>query len=343
MINYAIVGGALPEGSRITSDKGVMKIGGVLPMDPSFNPPVFVTPAGERLGILDELVPASISIDVDAQGGKSLVGLVVAYGTLPWGLKLIGNTITGSPAEMMQKESESFLPEDAPKWNTKEGQLASINELQSLTLTLSTDKASDYRVISGALPWGLKLYPEGLLTGTAADIGGPRDPAGPSPLWNTARGIVAEMGEDEVATGISLEAIPRTGDKVFYDILSGALPWGLKLNGVTGSIYGKTGHIAGGGEDESPAQKIKPTLDPGSFNGKVGTQFSTTLSPVIPQGRTLQAIRVVTGGLPFGLTLVGTTISGTPKTAGSFTCELVVSDSKYVYSIPTTFTFEVTA
>lgn len=343
MIQYNIIDGALPEGSRIISDKGIMKIGGVFPLDPSLNPPVFNTPSS-RLGILDELVPVSIDIDVDAQAGKSIVGLSVINGTLPWGLKITGSDIVGTPAELFVREPASFLPEDAPQWETRSGLVLTAGEQEQISFQLLAPSPREeivyFFVKDGFLPNGVKLQANGTLYGKTGEAEGEVEPAGPGPLWDTARGRLGSYNEF-AEVDINLVAIPRTGDHVYYRVSKGNLPSGLKLSNSTGDIYGTTSELMSGESDID--YSTRPTLASRSFSGTANQAFSSVLNPVFASGRTLSEMKVTSGFMPVGLKLNGTTISGTPLRAGSYTFSITVIDSMLMPSIPTTFTFEVTA
>lgn len=341
-IRYKLVNGSIPEGCRIISDRGIMKITGVAPLDPDFNPPVINTPAGS-LGVLNELEPATIDLDISVAEGKEFVGATILDGLLPWGLSIVGSRISGTLAELMVKDPVSFLPEDAPKWSTRDGQLAVLAEFQDYSTVLEVDKQSNFTISKGFLPWGMALLPDGTITGRTGEAGGEPEPAGPGPVWNTARGRLATFNEFDTVGSISVSASARTGTDIHYTIPKGALPWGLNLDIVTGQISGKVEELRNGGENDNPIAAIRPSLASKSFSGVVGSAFSMDVSPTIPEGRTLMSVDVVSGEMPFGLTLAGSTISGTPLYPGSHTFSLVVTDSEHIKSTPISFTFEVTA
>lgn len=343
MIRYKVIGGSIPEGTRVVSDRGVMSITGVAPLDLSLNPPSISTPAG-LIAIIDELEPATINLEVSANGGKSLEGCAVIDGSLPWGLKLRGSTISGTVAELMTKDPVSFLPEDAPVWSTRDGLLASLNEFQEYSSTLATETPAKFQVVAGTLPWGLRLLPNGILAGKTREAGGEAEPVGPGPIWTTARGRLSTLNEFQTveAGTLGVSASPRTGSNIYYSVHKGALPWGLKINTRTGEITGKAVELQIGDESDNPNEASKPTLTGKTFSGVAGALFTETVSINVPQGRSAMSIRVSEGHLPFGLKLKGSTISGIPLYPGSHQFSLEVIDSEHIHSNHVSFTFEVT-
>lgn len=343
MIQYKVINGSIPQGCRILSTKGVMRIDGVAPLGASFNPPTFS--GSSVLPIADEGDVVDIDLEIHPQAGKTLISSTVTRGSLPWGLDLQGNKISGTVAELNVKVPVDFLPEDAPVWSNREGSIGTFNELQNISnIVLSTDKPSSFSIIKGELAWGVVLLPNGTITGKVAELNTDTSPdsAGPGPLFDTARGNLGTFGEGEIVSS-NISAIPRTGDNVYLRIIKGGLPWGLDLL-PSGSISGKIAELNIGGEWDDPAKNTKPVIPPRTLNAKIGTSFHSVIPVTLAEGRQLLSLRVVSGGMPFGLTLEGNTISGIPVgNTGTFTCQLVAVDSKYVKSEPTTFTFEVTA
>lgn len=347
MIQYNIIDGTIPEGCRILSNKGVMQIDGIAPLDPSFHPPVFSGPS--VFPIVDEFQQIDIDLDVVAQNGKSLIGGTVIRGTMPWGLMLDNNKIVGEVAELNIKVPVDFTPEEAPKWASRGGSIGTFNEMENIApISLQTEEPAYFTIIKGDLAWGLTMTSSGVISGKVAELvdGGEPEPVGLGPLFDTARGSVGVVDEGQtlVSGDITIVALPRTGNSVIMYITKGSLPWGLLMTS-NGSITGKVSELHNGGnESDDPAQKIKPVVNPKTINAVIGTPLSENISVTIPTDRTLMSLTVTKGALPVGLVLQGTTISGTPiRNTGTVTCELVAIDSKYVKSLPTTITFEVTA
>lgn len=343
MIRYKLIGGAIPEGCRITSDRGTMRVSGVAPLGASFNPPTFNSPS--NLGQILELGETDIPLDITAQGGKNIIPASIIGGMLPWGLRLVNNAITGTVAELSTKVTADFLPEEAPQWTTRDGNLGEVAENQPFSINLETEGPSFFTVAHGILPWGLKLMPNGSISGTVGEDNSGSDPTpnGPGPIWNTARGKLGEYGEFVAVSDLSVSAVARTGTNIYYRLVNGLLPWGLRLLG-NGSITGSTAELYLGGSDENPSLVAAPSISSQTiYSSKVSTPFSATVGTVIPSGRTMLSIQIVDGVMPLGLKLIGNTISGTPTVVGVYTFSMVVTDSDYVQSTPTTFTFEVTA
>lgn len=347
MINYTVIDGAIPEGCRILSDKGVMRVDGVAPLDPSFYPPVFSGPS--VYPIMDEFSQVDIELDVAAQNGKALVGGTVIRGLMPWGLMLDGYTISGEVSELNVKVPVDFSPEDAPKWISREGSLGIFNELESISpITLQTQIPTNFRIVKGEMAWGLLMSTSGIISGKIVELngGGEVEPIGPGPIFDTARGSIGIVDEQQVITDgeITIQATPRTGSSITFTVSKGQLPWGVLMN-TNGHIVGTVADIINGGnESDDPDQRFKPKITSATVNAQIGTPLSHTVTVTIPSDRTLLSLRVSSGKMPFGLLLQGTNINGTPTGApGTYTFELTATDSKYVNSLPTIYTFEVSS
>lgn len=343
MIRYKVIGGSIPEGARVVSDRGVMKITGVAPLDAAFNPPVFFTQS--KLPDANEFDSIDLSLDITPQAGKTLIGSTVTRGAMPWGLVLEGSKITGTVSELNTRVAVDFSEEEAPKWSTRSGQLGNFGEGDTVTaIRLETETPTSKRVVRGHMPWGLTMAPDGTITGIVSELNMSTDvePTGPGPLFDTARGRLGDYAEFETIAPVKITAVPRTGDKVYLRIVRGNLPWGLLMNG-SGEINGSISELTIGGVNENPKEKSKPTVTSQTFSAKVNTPFSTNIVSSVPEERTLLSLNIVKGSMPFGFLLQGSTISGTPVTAGSFTFEIVATDSDLIRSIPTTFTIEVSA
>lgn len=342
MIRYSVVQGEIPEGSRIISDRGVMKIVGVIPLDPSVNPPTFTST--KDLGVISEKIPMSITLAAQAHAGKTLENASIIGGFLPWGLRLSGLTISGTPAELLTKDVADFLPGDAPVWETRDGILLEEDEFAEVDIALAaTPKAGSatFNLVSGGLPWGLKLFADGTISGTLTEdrSGAPVTSPLP-PIWDTAKGQLAVLDEMQVVSDLSVSAFSRTDKPIRYFVLTGALPWGLKLDSMSGVFQGRVLELQIGGADENPATQIKPSLPSGTVSARIGIAYSSTLVPVIPEGRSLMSLDITAGNLPLGIQLRGNQIVGTPLYAGTGSFDITVIDSAFSKS-NTTFNFEV--
>lgn len=326
-MKYTMLSGSLPQGTRVVNDRGVMKIGGTIPLGTLFNPPTMVE--NGRLATLDPLDTPSIDLQVTAHAGKNIVATDVINGYLPFGLFLVeGGIITGEVEENMERDPFSFLPEDAPVWVTREGRLGSANELQTATFYLNADGATNYTIQKGYLPFGFRL--EGnAITGTAAElfVGGQQDATYLAPVWTTPRGLLANLGEG-VTYSNTLTAVSSVTDapEIEYMIIKGSLPAGLILNGATGAIEGVTKDISVP-NDAAEFVHAAPSLQPVAATAAKGQAFERTLSYTVASSVEFDSIRVVSGALPAGLLLIGNTITGTPTLAGSYSFSLVAMDS----------------
>ena len=344
-IRYSVIGGQLPQGCRVVSSKGTMKIEGVIPLHTVENSPSFTSTS--QLGLFDELVNMSITLGVQAKGAKTITGLSIVNGYLPWGLTLVNRTISGIPAELAVKEVSNFVAEDAPTWVTNDGLLLDGQQLTTvqlaLTATPKTGRTIAYDVVSGCLPFGLVLSHDGTITGALAeDLSGAVVEPPKSPIWETPKGEIA-VADEFSPVSVFVSALSRTDSTMGYYIVGEGLPWGLVLNAVTGEIAGSTAEIPYLElVNENPLQNVKPTLPTAGLSSKIGVPYSVTLQTGIPTGRTLLSMDVTSGYLPLGMNLVNNTISGTPIYTGSTSFSITLTDSEYS-SITTPFTFEVTA
>lgn len=327
-MKYKLIAGSLPQGTRVVNDRGVMKIGGTIPLGTLFNPPTMVDDG--RLATLDPLDAPTIDLQATAYAGKSIVATDVIDGYLPFGLFLVdGGIITGEVEENMERDPFSFLPEDAPVWTTREGRLGSANEFQTATFYLNADGATNYTIQKGYLPFGFRL--EGnAISGTAAElfVGGQQDATYMAPVWTTPRGLIANVGEG-VTYSNTLTAVSSVtaAPEIEYMIIKGSLPAGLILNGATGAIEGVTKDISIP-NDTAEFVHAAPTLQPvAAATVVMGQAFERTLSYTVASSVEFDSIRVVSGALPAGLLLIGNTITGTPTLVGSYSFSLVAMDS----------------
>ncbi len=122
--------------------------------------------------------------------------------------------------------------------------------------------------------------------------------------------------------------------------ISGTLPLGLSL---TGCVVGGTPTTAGSSivtvkvtDAGSPAQNVSQVetivIAPATLvltstlpNGTVGVSYSASITA---SGGTTPYSCSITGGLPGGLSLTGCTVSGTPRTAGTVTVLVKVTDAE---------------
>jgi hypothetical protein len=238
----------------------------------------------------------------------------IAAGSLPPGLVLAVDTISGTPSPAPS----------APTWTTPAGSLGSASQGGSFSVTLAATGAAEFGVRAGLLPWGVTLDPAtGVLAGTLAVIGGPEDSPGPAPVWSTATGSLGTVWEGQA---VSL-AVSATGAD-HYTISGGILPWGLVLNRDTGALTGTPADTGGAGFDPVGAYTWSAPVSSDLGTYAVGASVSIAQTTLPATG----AVAVRSGGLPWGLTVNRSTgvISGTVSAeAASGTYSFTVSRNDY--------------
>ncbi|MCK6442262.1 putative Ig domain-containing protein [Elstera cyanobacteriorum] len=222
-------------------------------------------------------------------------------GSLPPGLALVGDTISGTPRPAPT----------APVWGTAAGSLGSATQGGSFAASLTASGAASFAVRAGRLPWGVTLDVEtGALAGTLAVTGGATDDPGPPPVWVTAGGSLGTVREtyNGINEPVAL-SLSATGAAV-YTISGGVLPWGLTLDRDTGALAGVVRNIGGGTWEpdtvvtwSAPASTNLGTFARGASVGPI----TQTVDPVG------SSFYVVGGVLPWGVLLSrnGGSISGT--------------------------------
>lgn len=221
-----------------------------------------------------------------------------------------------------------------------------------------------WNIVSGSLPTGLTLTPNGVISGTpsaagtfafAATVTDSGNPAqSKSSLYTiTIAATPLSITTTSLASGTVNTAYSKTlqasGGTPGYawSITAGSLPAGLTLVSTTGVISGIS--AASGtfsftvtvSDSGSPAQNTSATL---SIIVAAGPALTITTSSSLAGGtlgsaysQTLQAMggtpsytwSITTGSLPTGLVLTSTSgvISGTPSVAGTFNFTVTVTDS----------------
>ena len=221
-------------------------------------------------------------------------------GSLPPGLALVGDTISGTPRPAPT----------APIWGTAAGSLGSATQGGSFAASLTASGAASFAVRAGRLPWGVTLDIEtGALAGTLAVIGGATDDPGPPPVWVTAGGSLGTVREtyNGINEPVAL-SLAATGAAV-YTISDGVLPWGLTLDRDTGALAGVVRNIGGGTwEPDTVITWTAPVAtDLGSF------PRGASVGPIAQTVSTSGLFWISSGTLPWGLTMAvaGGSISGT--------------------------------
>lgn len=228
------------------------------------------------------------------------VSYSVPSGSLPPGLALVGDTISGTP----------HPAPSAPVWATAAGSLGTATQGGGFAATLTASGAASFAVRAGLLPWGVTLDVEtGALSGTLAVIGGATDDPGPPPVWTTAAGSLGTVREAPNASFFPVSFSLAATGAADYAIVGGLLPWGLTLDGATGAVTGNAWNIGGGvwEPDTAITWSAPASATLGSFAR--GASVGTIAQTATPSG----VFYIASGALPWGLTMVRGTgaISGT--------------------------------
>lgn len=238
------------------------------------------------------------------------VRFTVVEGTLPNGLAL--NPDTGILTGAVGFDSLG----QGPAWQTPtKGSLGTFNEgdvVAPVNLVTSTDKTPVHFSLptsNDKLPWGITLDPiNGVIAGTIAPLKLREKEKGVTsdgPTWNTSFGRLAAYDEDFSAS-IGLSATPLGARTIArYSVIEGYLPWGLKLNFLTGAITGTVGRLKNPGAYVDVPKLPIPTWTTGATLGTVNefqsTSFQLTATPA--DGRSIAKYLVKGGYLPWGLKL----------------------------------------
>lgn len=234
----------------------------------------------------------------------------IQSGSLPNGMTLNPDTgaITGSPGW------------DAlglgPTWTgPAAGSLGSYNEgdtIPNVTFSSTSNKGPVvYSLASdqNRLPWGLSFNSvTGVLSGTIAPLKQrTKEMASTSdgPTWTIPFGTIANYDVDDVAS-FKLTATPiGTRTIKFFQVIDGALPWGLKLDGPSGNITGTVGQLKNPGAyvdvPKLPTPVWVSPVDLITVNEFDNVNVSLAATPAT--GRSMAKYVVRSGGLPWGLRL----------------------------------------
>jgi len=216
-----------------------------------------------------------------------------------------------------------------------------------------------WSLVDGSLPAGLHLTAGGTVTGTPTVVGTStftvrvRDSSSPkNSATHTVTLTVVPMAitNSDLPDGVVQKAYPTTtltvsggaGSRT-WSVVDGSLPTGMKLSPTFGTLSGTptatgsftfTVHVSDGSNPANEATKqFTIVIAPMSIvttslpDAKVKSTYSQTLT--LNGGKKAFTWTVTSGALPAGLHLTaGTgTISGAPKTAGTYTFTVHVTDS----------------
>jgi hypothetical protein len=264
---YNIVQGYIPWGLTFNSTTGTLS-GNIAALKLRINEqastsdgPIWSTPFG-RLANYDEGSTASINLSVTPRASRTIKNYALATGYLPFGLKLNPATGVISGVTAVLKNPGQFV--DVPKlpvpvWNTPAGSMGVFDEHSTFSGSVAATPASGrsmnkYLIRDGALPFGLKMnLSTGAITGTIVDLK-TVEPVFIDPAFNPtiADKMVVQGANATVVDGGSLGtytkgqavsigfiASAKSGRTIRnYALVSGYLPFGLKLNAKFGTISG---------------------------------------------------------------------------------------------------------
>lgn len=266
-LNFSVVQGYIPWGLVFNPSTGVLS-GTIAPLKQRVNEtasnydgPKWNTSFG-TLANYDEGATSSLILSATPIGQRTMRGYQVIDGFLPWGLTLNMQTgvISGSTARLKNPGAYIDVPKlPVPAWTTTSGSLGTFDEYSTFSATLAATPAAGrsmakYVINGGFLPFGLRLNQQtGAITGTFADMfveeAGFVDAANAPTISNTVNiqgtDIVVNDGgtlgsyAKGTAVTINFAATAISGRTVRnYFVSSGSLPFGLKLNSLTGQISG---------------------------------------------------------------------------------------------------------
>lgn len=244
-------------------------------------------------------------------------------GSLPPGLALVGDTISGTP----------HPAPSAPLWGTAAGSLGAATQGGSFGATLTASGAASFAVRAGRLPWGVTLDLEtGALSGPLAVIGGATDDPGPPPVWTTAAGSLGSFREAPNSAFFPVSLTLAATGAAAYTIVDGVLPWGLTLDRDTGALTGHVWNVGGGTWEPDVVTTWSAPVSPDLGTFARGASVGTITQTISAGG----AFAIIAGVLPWGLSMVRGTgvISGTvstENTVGTYTftvsCSSITGES----------------
>jgi hypothetical protein len=234
---------------------------------------------------------------------------------------------------------------------------ATIGKPYSGKLAAAGGKASySFALLSGQLPPGMKMSAAGAisgnptLTGTYTATVTVKDSSAPkqSQTWTFSIAVspltisTATLPTPVIGKSYNNKVLASSGKApITFAVTGGALPSGLKIaaaGGITGIPTGSGTWVVVITATDSSSPKISThrtfvvTVDPIAVvtspappSGTVGTAYSAHLTST--GGKTPLAWAVIDGSLPTGLKLSAAgAFSGTPKTAGSYSFTVRVTD-----------------
>jgi hypothetical protein len=308
---------------------------------------------------------------LQAIGGAAPYTWIVTTGSLPTGLALSsGGSITGLPTATV---TASFTVQVTDSVGVHAQEQMSLTVAPALSITTSTLPGGavggaysqtlaatggtppySWSIVSGALPGGLSLSKEGVISGTPSATGAFSFTI---EVTDSASATATKKLSITVATGLTITTagtLPNAAPNASYSqtlsaaggtapytwaLTAGALPAGLTLSptGViagTPTASGSFNFTATVTDSLSAKATQQFSLVVGSGltftttslpGGKSGTPYSQTLA--VTGGTSPYTFAKTAGTLPPGIALSGDTLSGTPTTNGTYTFTIQVTDS----------------
>lgn len=180
-----------------------------------------------------------------------------------------------------------------------------------------------------------------------------------TPAWTTSSGSLGSIYETQ---SINYTVAATSNSTVTYQLATGSLPSGASLNTSTGAITGTAGAMqisttytfaidAIDGENQDTRRSFSITVNPDvvtwssptngqSYSGTVGDSVSISLSASSALGN---GITYTANSLPTGLTLSGSTISGSYSAATSSSTVITATSSNTNKTATITLNWAITA
>lgn len=295
----------------------------------------------------------------------------ISGGTLPSGLALNGDVITGTPTQAGEY-SFTVRASSGGISAVKTLTLTVGTELQILTSTLKAAKVNteyshtfrtnkgdaSWNIISGNLPGGITLdTSEGVISGASSEAGSfDFTLQAKTGGLTTSRDFTLRVNPELNITTNSALPSARINTLYTYTLATdydGAVEWnvigwlpdGMNISGDTGELYGiptEAGEFAftvkaAAGELQTEKEFTLTVIDDMTIttsalpNGRLNAEYSYTLAANNTSGTMIW--QIVSGDLPAGLILGRSTgtISGTPTLSGTFAFTVEVSSGGQYY------------
>lgn len=351
-ITFTLVDGELPPGVSLNPDGSLR---GLIDFDVK---PTWVTPSGN---LYDANVGDTIELDpLEAEPSPgydllafSLVGESEFKKGLPWGLRLNYQTgvISGTVLPLRVPEGTQWFSDEIPIWSTPSESLGTFYTTDEVNLSIEAtpqlgDSIETYHIIRGWLPFGLRLDCEtGTISGNIARRAAPIEieELEPKPIWKGSTDLGTHDTGDDLS--LQIEAESQLDGDVIYTVKSGILPFGMKLNPLTGEIFGTLSRDIRGNNPLVPKYPIPvwgSSSDLGTYS--VLDEVNTAVEATPQIGETV-IYDVIGGIMPWGLRLDASTgeITGTISEVneeGTYSFQISARDGFAVNTMSFSITIE---